>query len=93
SNWPDLQFMPEYKYIKKIRQLASSFKTWFEKSSVQSELYFELLSQMLEYDSKKRVSAKDALLSPIFNNQPSPVSNCLEVMQLKYPYRNVIKKE
>ncbi|KAJ3189049.1 cyclin-dependent protein kinase [Irineochytrium annulatum] len=75
ERWPSLEFMPEYvnNGLTSFRTGNNSLKSVYRgSSSVQSEQGFQLLSQMLEYDPLKRISAHDAMGHAFFNEEPRP---------------------
>jgi len=81
--WPTLSNLPEYanlltfpiytisKLRSHINQLCPSF---------QSDLGFDLLEKLLEYDPAKRLTAQQALDHPWFKQDPKPVMNPFEVV-------------
>ncbi|PVU89774.1 hypothetical protein BB561_005165 [Smittium simulii] len=75
NQWPDLDYMPEFSNFKKLKNYPVNFRTWFQNSLLKYDDCFKLLSKMLEYDPKKRISAESALQHPFFKNEPYPVLN------------------
>lgn len=49
----------------------------------------DLLSKLLEYDPKKRMTAAEALRHPYFSVGEKVTANCFEGMEISYPYRRV----
>ncbi|OLY80373.1 Serine/threonine-protein kinase SSN3 [Smittium mucronatum] len=72
SQWSDLEHMPELANFKKIKHHLVNFRTWFQKSSINSDDCFGLISKMLDYDPSKRISAESALTHIFFKEDPTP---------------------
>ncbi|CAG7943052.1 unnamed protein product [Penicillium salamii] len=54
---------------------------------------FNLLSQMLEYNPTKRITAEQALQHPYFTNGGPISGNCFEGIDGKYPHRRVTQDD
>ena len=50
---------------------------------------FDLLAKLLEYDPEKRITAKDALQHPYFQDGEKVPANCFEGLSKAYPPRRV----
>ncbi|PVZ96877.1 hypothetical protein BB558_005626 [Smittium angustum] len=93
TQWPELEFMPELANMKKIRSYPINFRTWFQNSFLKSDDSFSLLSKMLEYNPNKRISAQAALTHSFFKEDPTPVLNPLQTLNIVYPERPLHKDE
>ncbi|KAI9934352.1 cyclin-dependent protein kinase [Aspergillus wentii] len=54
---------------------------------------YDLLSRLLEYDPTKRITAKEALEHPYFQNGGPIPANCFEGFEGKYPHRRVTQDD
>ncbi len=58
--------------------------------NAQNQEGFRLLSELLEYDPEKRLTAEQALRHPYFTaNSQEVSSNCFEGLEMEYPHRRV----
>jgi cyclin-dependent kinase 8/11 len=81
--WPTLSNLPEYANlltfpiytISKLRPHISHLCPSF-----QSDMGFDLLEKLLEYDPCKRLTAQQALDHPWFKQEPRPIMNPFEVV-------------
>ncbi|KAI8832367.1 kinase-like domain-containing protein [Chytridium lagenaria] len=90
ERWPGLEHHPEASQLSSFRQMSNNLKLVFrQSSSSSSEQAFLLLSQMLEYDPAKRISAADALEHAYFNEDPKPVLQSFNGIDIKYPLRRL----
>ncbi|CAG8514784.1 9300_t:CDS:2 [Diversispora eburnea] len=71
EQWPTIDQQPEYSNLSSftLKQLREFYQNT---CSSKSDLGFELLSKMLEYDPVKRITAEDALNHPYFEEEPKP---------------------
>ncbi|KAJ3190782.1 cyclin-dependent protein kinase [Dinochytrium kinnereticum] len=90
DRWPGIEHLPEASHLPTFRQTPNNLKNAFrQSSSSSSEQAFLLLSQMLELDPSKRITAADALDHPYFSEEPKPVLNCFTGVDIKYPLRRL----
>lgn len=99
DRWPDIEFMPDHKHIwSKLRMenFPNVLYSWYEQRA-NSSSGFDLFDALLQYDPNKRISAKDALMHPWFQeNEPLPTINAFASLpngNTIYPARRLIKDE
>lgn len=74
SQWPKMETLPLYSKTDafKIRHPAPSLQQLQGLFSAASDSALQLLTSMIAMDPMKRLSAKDALMSPYFTEKPLP---------------------
>lgn len=90
--WSDIEHLPESKNLKDFKMYPNSFTTFIQQNAPtwKSKSGLNLLTSMLEYDPKRRITAEEALDHPYFKEEPLPVMNPFEVNQyIKYPHRTL----
>ncbi|KAJ2618878.1 cyclin-dependent protein kinase [Coemansia sp. RSA 1290] len=93
ESWPTLEMMPDYPQMKQFRQYPNALKNWFSNTGHKSELGFQLLASLLEYDPEKRISAADALEHPYFMEEPKPTRHPFLDQNISYPKRRLTLDE
>ncbi|KAG4087981.1 Serine/threonine-protein kinase SSN3 [Neocallimastix lanati (nom. inval.)] len=92
NQWNDINYLPESGKLSNFKMYPNSFATYIQQNAPtwKNKSGFNLLTSMLEYDPKKRITAEEALDHPYFKEEPLPVMNPFEVNQyIKYPYRSL----
>jgi cyclin-dependent kinase 8/11 len=73
ERWPGIETMPEFSHLSSLRQTSNNLKNvFYQTSSAPSDYGFQLLSQMLDYDPSRRITADEALQHPYFMDEPRP---------------------
>ncbi|CAG8730034.1 10871_t:CDS:2, partial [Acaulospora morrowiae] len=75
EQWSTIDFQPDYSNLNSFnaKQYPNRLREFYQNyCSSKSDLGYGLLSQMLEYDPLKRITAKDALKHPYFEEDPKP---------------------
>lgn len=73
--WPgisNLRFWKQFKFHNYQPKLRSKFPRVSFSGVPLSDIGFDLLSRLLTYDPRKRITAKEALKHPWFNELPAP---------------------
>jgi cyclin-dependent kinase 8/11 len=92
NQWSDINYLPESGKLSKFKMYPNTFTTFMQQNAPtwKSKSGLNLLTSMLEYDPKRRITAEEALDHPYFKEEPLPIMNPFEVNQyIKYPYRSL----
>ncbi|KAJ2223055.1 cyclin-dependent protein kinase [Coemansia sp. RSA 485] len=89
EQWPNIELMPDYQHMKQFRHYANALKSWYSNTGHKSELGFQLLASLLEYDPDRRISAADALDHAYFKEDPKPVRHPFLEQNISYPKRRL----
>ncbi|CAG8442862.1 7973_t:CDS:10 [Ambispora gerdemannii] len=90
ERWPTIDQQPEYQHLTGFRSYPNNLRDYHQKlCSAKSDASFDLLTEMLEYDPLKRITAENALSHPYFEEEPQPSMNSFEGQPFEYPLRSV----
>ncbi|CAG8455355.1 13898_t:CDS:2 [Ambispora leptoticha] len=90
ERWPTIDQQPEYPNLYGFKSYPNSLRDYHQRfCSAKSDASFDLLSEMLEYDPLKRITAENALSHPYFEEEPCPSMNSFEGQLFEYPLRSV----
>jgi len=92
SQWNDINYLPDSGKLSQFKKYPNSFTSYIQQNAPnwKSKSGLNLLTSMLEYDPKRRITAEEALDHPYFKEEPYPVMNPFEVNQyIKYPHRTL----
>jgi cyclin-dependent kinase 8/11 len=85
--WPSLKHLPEYRQIETMQRYMPQLEKHTLLEPNKSE--FDLLKRLLEYDPSKRITAKEALMHPFFQESPAPSMHCFANNKFKYPEHQI----
>ncbi|KAG8807956.1 cyclin-dependent protein kinase [Serendipita sp. 411] len=91
--WPDLKIMPEYQSLQAMnpgRWKVSSLHVWWNNhKQLKSEMGYNLLAKLFEYDPGARLTARQALDHAWFGEEPLPNHNVFFSTRDTYPQRRI----
>jgi cyclin-dependent kinase 8/11 len=93
DKWPSLQVHPEYTHLTSFKQYSNNLKKWYMDNNGKSQLGFDLLSKLFEYDPNKRITAMDALHHEYFSEDGGVTDNVFDGKNVDYPSRKVTEQE
>ncbi|KAI8878498.1 kinase-like protein [Backusella circina FSU 941] len=94
ERWPTIDQLPDYPQLSSFPQTPNKLKQVYQMMVCpKSDSAFNLLSQLLEFDPIKRISAEKALSHPYFQEDPKPVMNVLQQQNLDYPLRRITQED
>ncbi|ORX59922.1 kinase-like protein [Piromyces finnis] len=75
QQWNDIDHLPESKNLKGFGDYKNTFESYMKQNAPtwNSKSGFDLLTRMLIYDPKRRITAEEALDHPYFKEEPLPV--------------------
>jgi len=91
QQWNEIDHLPESKNLKGFGDYKNTFESYMKQNapSWNSKSGFDLLTRMLIYDPKRRITAEEALDHPYFKEEPLPIMNPFEVNNIKYQHRKL----
>ncbi|ANB14956.1 cyclin-dependent serine/threonine protein kinase SSN3 [Sugiyamaella lignohabitans] len=93
EKWPALSKYPEYHSLQSMKPYSPNLESWYHSTGWTNAKGFELLSDLLEYDPAKRITANDALLHPYFTEAPRVSQNVFEGQNFEYPCRRISSED
>ncbi|KAI8988026.1 kinase-like domain-containing protein [Mycotypha africana] len=94
ERWPTIDQLPDYPQLSSFPPCQNNLKQVYQMMVCsKSESAFNLLSQLLEYDPAKRITAEKALNHPYFQEDPKPIPNVLAQQGIEYPLRRITKED
>ncbi|GME74151.1 unnamed protein product [Ambrosiozyma monospora] len=93
NKWPTLNSYPEYQQLSKFTLFPPNLKAWYGSNNGTNKNCLKLLSELLEYDPSKRITASDSLNHKWFQENPKPVTNIFQGSRFKYPQRKIQKDD
>ncbi|WVO16911.1 serine/threonine-protein kinase SSN3 [Cryptococcus depauperatus] len=95
EQWPDIVHLPEYRTYLSSGPYPNPnpLPTWYHTRSTSSEGY-DLLSKMFEWDPARRVTARESLMHPWFQEEGGvSAKNVFEGSKITYPPRRVTHED